>query len=59
MKVVAGLRAKPYAYLMVDDSGHKKAKECLIKKKLMFKNNKECWFNNIIILKSQQRFNSD
>ena len=57
-----GLRAKTYAYLMVDDSGHKKAKgtkKCLIKRRLMVKNHKDCLFNNKIILKSQQRFKSD
>ena len=50
-----GLRAKTYAYLMVDDSKHKKAKgtkNCVIKRK-------DCLFNNKIILKSQQRFKSD
>ena len=34
MKKIVGLRAKPYAYLMVDDSEHKKAKGtkmCVIK----------------------------
>ena len=57
-----GLRAKTYAYLMDDDSEHKKAKgtkKCVIKRRLMFKNYKDCLFNNKIILKSQQRFKSD
>ena len=57
-----GLRAKKYAYLMVDDSEHKKAKgtkKCVIKRRLLFKNYKDCLFNNKIILKSQQRFKSD
>ena len=47
---------------MVDYSEYEKAKEtkkCLMKKKLMFKNYKDCWFNNIIILKSQHRFKTD
>ena len=48
-----GLRAKTYVYLMVDDSEHKKAKEakkCVIKRRLMVKNNKDCLSNNKIIL---------
>ena len=56
-----GLRAKTYAYLMDDDSEHKKAKgtkKCAIKRELMFKNYKDCQSNNEIILKSQQRFKS-
>ena len=50
-----GLRAKIYAYLMVDDSKHKKAKrtkKCIIKRRLMVNNYKDCLFNNKIILKS-------
>ena len=57
-----GLRAKTYAYLMDEDTEHKKAKgtkKCLIKRELMFKNYKDGLFNNKIILKSQQRFKSD
>ena len=57
-----GLRAKAYAYLMDDDSENKKAKgtkKCVIKRKLMFKNYKDCLLNNKIILQSQQRFKSD
>ena len=57
------LRVKTYAYLMDDDdSEHKKAKgtkKCVLKRRLMFKNYKDCLFNNKIILKSQQRFKSD
>ena len=44
------------------DNGHKKAKgtkKCVIKRGLMFKNYKDCNFNNKTILKSQQRFKSD
>ena len=44
---------------MVDDSEHKKAngtKKCVIKPGLIFKNYKDCLFNDKIILKSQQRF---
>ena len=57
-----GLRAKTYAYLMDDDSEHKKAKgtkKCVIKRRLMIKKYKDCLFNNKIILKSRQRFKSD
>ena len=56
------LRAKTYAYLMDDDSEHKKAKgtkRCIIKREFMFKNYEDCLFNNKVILKSQQRFKSD
>ena len=58
----SGLIAKIYAYLMDEDTEHKKAKgtkKCLIKRELMFKNYKDGLFNNKIILKSQQRFKSD
>ena len=47
---------------MNDDSEHKKAKgtkKCVIKRKLMFKNYKDCLFTSKIILKLQQRFRSD
>ena len=57
-----GLSGKTYAYLMVDDSEHKKAKgtkKFVIKRKLMVKNYKDCLFNNKIILNSQQIFKSD
>ena len=56
------LRAKAYAYLMVDGSEHKKAKEtkkCTVKKEIIFENYKDFLFNNKIIIKSQQRFRSD
>ena len=56
------LRAKTYAYLIDDDSEHKKTKgtkKCVIKRRLMFKNYEDCNFNNKTILKSQQRFKSD
>ena len=48
-----GLRAKTYSYLMDDDSEHKKAagtKKCVIKRRIMFKNYKDCLLNNKIIL---------
>ena len=57
-----GLKAKTWSYLMDDSSEHKKAKgtkKCVIKRGLMFKNYKDCNFNNKTILKSQQRFKSD
>ena len=47
---------------MDDDTEHKKAKgtkKCVIKRELMFKNYKDCLFNDKTILKSQQRFKSD
>ena len=57
-----GLRAKPYAYLMDDDSEHKKfkgTKKCVIKQRFIFQNYKDYLFNNKILLKSQQKFESD
>ena len=62
MKGLVALRAKTYAYLMGDDSEHKKAKrtkKCVIKRRFMFENYKDCLFNDKIIPKSQQRFKSD
>ena len=56
MKEFVGLREKTYAYLMDDDSEHKKAKEtkrCVIKQILRLENYKDCLFSNKIILKSQ------
>ena len=58
MNEFVGLRAKTYGYLMDDDSERKKAKrtkKCVIKRRLMFENYKDCLFNNKI-LQSQQRF---
>ena len=49
------LRAKTWFYLMDDGSEHKEAKgtkKCVIKRGLMFKNYKDCNFNNKTILKS-------
>ena len=37
----------------------KGTKKCVIKRSIMFKDYKDCLFNNKIILKSQQRFKSD
>ena len=53
MREFAALRAKTYAYLMDDDTGHKKAKgtkKCVIKRRLMFGNYTDCLFNDKIIL---------
>ena len=47
---------------MEDGSEHKKGKgtkKCIIKREIMVKNYKDCFFNDKIILKSQQRFKSD
>ena len=47
---------------MVDDSEHKKAKrikKSVIIRRHMVKNYKDCFFNNKIISKLQQRFKSD
>ena len=62
MKEFVAPRAKTYAYLMEDDSEHKKAKgtkKCVIKRELMFENYKNCVLNDKIILKKQQAFRSD
>ena len=58
----AGLRIKTYAYLMGDNSEHKRVKgtkQRVTKKVFMLKNYKDCFFNDKIILKPQQRFKSD
>ena len=49
------------AYLMDDGIKKKKAKgtkKCVLKRKLMFKNYKDCLFNEKTIFKKQQRFKS-
>ena len=56
------LTAKPYAYLMYDDSEKKEAKgtkRCVIKREIMFKSHTDSLFNNNTILRSQLRFKSD
>ena len=61
MAEVVALRPKTYAYLMDDGSDHKKAKgtkKCVIKQKLIFKNYKDCFFNNKTVYRSQERFKS-
>ena len=62
MKEFCALRAKTYSYLMDDDSEVKKSKgtkKCIIKRKLMFEDYKDCLLNDKILLKSQQSFKSD
>ena len=71
MEEFCALRAKTYAYLINgyndDDYDKEKiinkkakgTKKCVIKRRLMFENYKDCLFNDQIILKSQQRFKSD
>ena len=65
------LRAKTYVYLIngYDDDYEKNkiinkgkakgTKKCVIKRRLMFENYKDCLLNDKNILKSQQRFKSD
>ena len=55
-------RPKTYSYLMDDGWSDKKAKEtkkCVIKRRLKFSDYKNCLLNNEIVLKSQQRFQSE
>ena len=62
MKEFCALRAKTYSYLMDDNSEVKKSKgtkKCIIKRKLMFENYKDCLLNDKILLKSQQSFKSN
>ena len=62
MKEFCALRTKTCAYLMDDDSEKKKAKgtkRCVIKRRFMFKNYKDCLFKDTVILRLQQRFKSD
>ena len=62
MTLFVGVRAKTHAYIMDDDSEHKKAKgtkKCIIQPRLTVKNYENFLLNNKIILKSQQRFKSD
>ena len=61
IKELCLLRLEAYAYLMEDYSVKKKAKgtkKCVIKRRLMFENYKDCLFNDKTILRSQQRFKS-
>ena len=62
MKEFVEPRAKTYTYLIDDNSELKRAKrtkKCVMKRGLVFKNYKDCLFNNKIILKLQQIFKSD
>ena len=57
-----GLRAKPCAYLMDDNTEKKKTKGtkmCVIKKRIIFEKYIDCLLNNKITLKLQQIFKSD
>ena len=57
MVEVVALRPKTQTYLMDDRSEHKKAKgtkKCVIKRRLMLKNYKDCLFNEKTLLKKQQ-----
>ena len=57
-----GLRAKTWAYLIDvgrENKKSKRAKKCVIKLRLMFKNYKDYLFKDKIILKSQKRFKGD
>ena len=52
------LRPKTYSYFMDDGSEHKRAKgtkKCVIKRKIKFKNYKDCLLKNKLILKPQQK----
>ena len=52
------LRPKTYSYFMDDGSEHKRAKgtkKCVIKRKIKFKNYKDCLVKNKLILKPQQK----
>ena len=39
-----------------EDKKAKRTKKCVIKRTLKFNDYKDCWLNNKIVLKSQQRF---
>ena len=59
MKEFCAFRAKKYSYLMDDDSevkNSKGTKKCIIKRKLMFENYKDCLLNDKVLLKSQTKF---
>ena len=64
-KIIAefcALRAKAYAYKLVDDTENKKAKgtkKCIVKREIIFQNYVNSLFKNEVLLRSQQRFRSD
>ena len=58
MKEFVAPRTKTYAYLMEDDSEHKKekaTKKCVIRRELMFENYKNCVLNYKIIFKKNSK----
>ena len=62
MTEFAALRLKTYSYLMDDGGNDEKAKgtkKCVIKRRLKFKDYKDCLLKIEIELKSQQRFKSE
>ena len=62
MKEFCALRAKAYAYRLDDDIEMKKAKgtnKSIVKREIKFKNYMDCFFNDAVIVKSQQIFTSD
>ena len=62
MTEFVALRPKTYSYLTDDFEEDKKAKgtkKCVIRRRLKCSNYKDCLLNNEIILKSQQRLNSE
>ena len=62
MTEFVALRAKTYLYLDYDGKEEKKAKgtkKCVIKKKIKFGDCKMCLFNNNLVLRSQEVFNSE
>ena len=61
MKELCALRVKTYSYLMDDDCEVKKAKvtnKCIIKRRIIFGNYTDCFFNDKTLLKLEQRFKS-
>ena len=62
MTEFVALRPKTYSYLMDDGRSNKRAKgtkNCVITRRLKFNDYKDCLLNNEILLRSQQRFNSE
>ena len=62
MTEFCALRAKAYAYKLDDDTEMKKAKgtkKCIVKREITFKNYVDTFFNDKIIVRSQQRFRND
>ena len=61
MTEFCALRAKSYAFKLDDDTEMKEGKgtkKCIVKRELMFENDKDALFNDKIIIRSQQRFRS-